>query len=74
MTSLREDLAKAIYGRRWQLQPTDVDSMFAWYAEKPQGTDRSRLAIYSSFRDADAVLSVLHAKGLVNQQKTTEGK
>ena len=61
--SLRERIAKAIHGRRYQLGAKDVNSMFAWYAEDPKGTDRSRMAIYSAYRDADAVIDILgHAQ------------
>lgn len=63
--ALRDDIAKAVFGRRYQLDSKDVDSMFAWYAEEPQGTDRSRMAIYSAFKDADAVMVVI-----ANQQST----
>lgn len=61
----RETLAKAMHSRRYQMDAKDTDSMFAWYAENPQGTDRSRMAIYQAFRDADAVLAVLAAPTLL---------
>jgi len=59
----REAIAKAIHGRRYQMDAKDVDSMFAWYAEDPSGTDRSRMAIYSALRDADAVLALTRPDG-----------
>ena len=55
----RETIAKAIHARRYHLDAKDTNSMFAWYAEKPAGTDRSRMAIYSALQDADAVLAAL---------------
>jgi len=56
----REMIAKAIHARRYHLDAKDTESMFAWYAEKPHGTDRSRVAIYSALQDADAVLALFH--------------
>lgn len=55
----RGTIAKAIHARRYHLDAKDTASMFAWYAEDPTGTDRSRLAIYAAFQDADAVLAAL---------------
>jgi hypothetical protein len=55
----REKIAKVIHARRYQLDAKDTDGMFAWYAENPRGSDRSRMAIYSAFKDADAVIAAL---------------
>lgn len=55
----REKVARAIHRRRYQMDAKDTDSMFAWYAENPKGADRSRMAIYSAYQDADAALSAL---------------
>jgi hypothetical protein len=54
----REDIAKAIHARRYHMNAKDTASMFAWYAENPAGTDRSRMAIHSALQDADAVLAL----------------
>lgn len=56
---LRERIAQALHSRRYHLDAKDTASMFAWYAENPLGTDKSRVAIYSAYRDADAVLASL---------------
>lgn len=56
---LREKIARAIHGRRYQLNAKDTDSMFAWYAENPHGTDKLRMAVYSAYKDADAAVGVL---------------
>lgn len=61
---LRERVAKAIYARRYKLDPSHAESMFAWYAESPNGTDASRMAIYSALEDADAALAVIHGEQL----------
>jgi hypothetical protein len=60
-SALREKIARAIHSRRYHMDAKDTDSMFAWYAEKPEGADRSRMAIYSAYQDADAVLATLPA-------------
>lgn len=57
----REIVARALHSRRYQLDAKDTDSMFAWYAENPIGTDRSRIAIYRAYQDADAVIAALAA-------------
>ena len=59
----REKVARAIHARRYQMNAKDTDSMFAWYAEKPHGTDWSRLAVYSAYKDADAAISALPHQG-----------
>jgi hypothetical protein len=70
----REAIAKAIHARRYHLDLKDTASMFAWYAENPQGTDRSRLAIYSAFQDADAILALLSPDTTVVSSTLRGGK
>jgi hypothetical protein len=57
--NLRDEIAKTIFGRRWQMDRKDVNSMFDWYEGKPQNMDRSRISIRSSIKDADAVIALL---------------
>lgn len=54
----REEIARALFARRYRMNPKDVDGLFKWYADNTHGIDKTRMAIHSTFLDADAILAL----------------
>lgn len=54
----REAIARAIFKNHQHLSDEDVDRWFKIYADKPEGVDHFRMAIWRAYSDADAILSL----------------
>lgn len=54
----REEIAKALYKRRFRFDGEDTDKFFAMYAENPHGTSELQMSVFTALQDADAILSL----------------